>query len=112
MSTRRSALPIDHAKVAKLCITPFGLPVVPEVYMMVASSLPARTGSPCSGAVVCTICAHCGWLVIGASGVAMQGRPSGMPGAMASQPSSLPMNSSFASLCSRIWRMVPAASVG
>ena len=42
----------------------------------------------------------------------MHGRPAGMPGAMASQPSSLPMKSSFASECSRICRIVPAASVG
>ena len=35
----------------KVCITPFGLPVVPEVYMMVESSSPARTGSPVSGCV-------------------------------------------------------------
>ena len=28
---RRSTAPIDQAKVAKLCITPFGMPVVPEV---------------------------------------------------------------------------------
>ena len=41
----------DQAKVAKLCITPLGAPVVPEVYMIVLSSLPSRTGSPGIGAV-------------------------------------------------------------
>jgi len=42
---------MDQAKVAKLCITPLGMPVVPEVYMMVESSSPSRSGSPCSGGV-------------------------------------------------------------
>ena len=41
----------------------------------------------------------------------MHGNPAGMRGAIASQPSSLPMKSSFASLCSRIWRTGPAARV-
>ena len=36
----------------------------------------------------------------------------GTPGFISPHPSSLPTNSSFASLCSRIWRTVPAASVG
>jgi hypothetical protein len=48
----------------------------------------------------------------GASGRLMHVRPAGMPGFMPSQPSSLPTKSSLLSLCSRIWRMVPAASVG
>ena len=51
---------IDQAKVAKLCITPLGMPVVPEVYMMVESSLPSRTGESASGGVAATIAAHCG----------------------------------------------------
>jgi hypothetical protein len=38
--------------------------------------------------------------------------PCGMPGFIPSQPSSLPTNSSRAPLCSRICRIVPAASVG
>jgi hypothetical protein len=42
---------IDQAKVPKLCITPLGMPVVPEVYMMVHSSSAGRTGLPASGAV-------------------------------------------------------------
>ncbi len=48
----------------------------------------------------------------GASGSAMHGSSAGTPGFIASQPSSLPTNSSFDSLCSRIWRMVAAVSVG
>ena len=42
-------------KVPKLCITPLGAPVVPEVYMMVDSSSAGRTGSPCSGCVRATM---------------------------------------------------------
>ena len=50
----------DQANVAKLCITPLGMPVVPEVYMMVDSSSPSRTGTPCSGAVFATMSSHAG----------------------------------------------------
>ena len=39
---RPDAMP--QAKVPKLCITPLGAPVVPEVYMMVAMSSAARSG--------------------------------------------------------------------
>ena len=46
---------IAHAKLPKLCITPLGMPVVPEVYMMVARSAASRTGLPASGAVRPTI---------------------------------------------------------
>ncbi len=42
----------------------------------------------------------------------MHGSPAGTPPFMPPQPSSLPTNSSRASLCSRIWRTVSAASVG
>ncbi|EWS62327.1 hypothetical protein Y695_04446 [Hydrogenophaga sp. T4] len=42
----------------------------------------------------------------------MQGRPSGTPGFMPSQPSSLPMKQARASLWVRIWRTVSAANVG
>ena len=70
---------------------------------MVASSLPSRTGSPASGAVRATMSSHAGKAVAGASGVAMHRRPVGTPGFMASQPSSLPTNSSLASLWFRIW---------
>ena len=45
---------------AKLCITPLGMPVVPEVYMMVDSSAPSRTGSPASGAVPLTMASQLG----------------------------------------------------
>ena len=48
----------------------------------------------------------------GASGKVTMGRPSGTPAFMSSQTSSLPTKSSLDSLCSRIWRTVPAASVG
>ncbi len=111
-ATRLSPVVTDQANVAKLCITPLGAPVVPEVYMMVASSSPSRSGSPASGAVRATMSSHCGELVCGASGIAMHGSDAGTPGFMPSQPSSLPTNSSFDSLCARIWRIVSAASVG
>ena len=42
----------------------------------------------------------------------MHGSVAGTPSFIVSQPSSLPTNSRRASLCSRIWRIVPAASVG
>ena len=45
-------------KLAKLCITPLGAPVVPEVYMMVDSSSPGRTGWPCSGATEARMPSH------------------------------------------------------
>ena len=51
---------IDQAKVSKLCITPFGLPVVPEVYISVESSSPSRTGLPCSGALRATMSSQVG----------------------------------------------------
>ena len=80
--------------------------------MMVDSSLPSRTGSPVSGGVRATISSHDSPSAAGDSGRRMVARPAGTPGFISSQPSSLPTNSSFASLCSRIWRIVPAASVG
>ena len=104
-----------QAKVPKLCITPLGAPVVPLVYMMVPSSSAPRTGWPASGGVLATMSSQPGqrfFASSGASGWLMQARPAGMPDFMPSQPSSLPTNSSRDSLCSRIWRMVPAASVG
>ncbi len=48
----------------------------------------------------------------GASGSVIIGMPAGTPGCISAQTSSLPTNSSFDSLCSRIWRTVFAASVG
>ena len=42
----------------------------------------------------------------------MHGSAVGTPGFIASQPSSLPTNTSLASLWVRIWRIVSAASVG
>jgi hypothetical protein len=112
IGTRLRAAVIDQPKVAKLCITPLGMPVVPEVYMMVASSLPSRTGLPASGGVAATMLSHVVYGLGGDSGVLMQGSSAGMPGFIVSQPSSLPTNSSFDSLCTRIWRIVSAASVG
>ena len=44
-----------QAKVSKLCITPLGAPVVPEVYMMVDSSPASRTGLPFRGSVLATM---------------------------------------------------------
>ena len=104
--------PIDHAKVANECITPLGCPVVPDVYMMVASSSPSRVGWPASGAVFAMRSSHDSNGPAGASGVAMQGRPGGTPARMVDQSSSLPRISTRASLCSRILRTEPAASVG
>jgi hypothetical protein len=109
---RLRAAPIDHAKAAKLCITPLGMPVVPDVYMMVASSSPSRTGLSASGGVRSMMLSHVGHSPAGASGRLMHGSESGTPAFIATQSSSLPTNSSFASLCSRIRRTVPAASVG
>ena len=43
------------AKLPKVCITPFGAPVVPEVYMMVDMSPASRTGLPFSGSVLATM---------------------------------------------------------
>ena len=60
IGTRLRPARIDQAKVAKLCITPLGMPVVPEVYMMVDSSAPSRTGSPASGALRFTMASHVG----------------------------------------------------
>ncbi len=114
--TRFRPASIAQAKFAKLCITPLGMPVVPEVYMMVARSAPSRSGLPGSGAVRATIssqrmsaraCASAG-----DSGKVTHGRPAGTPGRMVPQSSSLPRNSRRASQCCRICAMVPAASVG
>ena len=49
---------------------------------------------------------------LGASGKVIMGSPSGTPAFMSFHTSSLPTNSSFDSLWSRIWRTVLAASVG
>ena len=113
--TRLSADCTPQAKVPKLCITPLGAPVVPLVYMMVESSSAPRSGLPLIGSVRAMMLSHAasaGAASAGAMGSEMQASPAGMPGFMPFQPSSLPTNSSLDSLCSRIWRMVPAASVG
>jgi hypothetical protein len=83
--------------------------------MMVAISASSRTGLSFIGAVLAMRSSHCGapaTAFFGASGCTMHGMPAGTPAFMPSQPSSLPTNSSLLSLCSRIWRMVSAASVG
>ena len=51
----------DQAKVAKLCITPLGAPVVPEVYMMVAELVAGahRRRRP-AARVRATMSSHCG----------------------------------------------------
>jgi hypothetical protein len=74
----------------------------------------ARTGLPLSGWCFDDVVpAGVGLARVGGrQRVAMQGRPAGTPGFMPSQPSSLPTNSSLDSLCSRIWRMVPAPAWG
>lgn len=109
---RSSPAATASAKLPKLCITPLGMPVVPDVYMIVASSSASRTGSPGSGAVRATMSSQRSNSPAGASGSAMQGSPRGTPAFMWSQPSSLPTKSSRDSLCSRIWRIVSGASVG
>ena len=83
--------------------------------MMVASSSASRARRcPCSGAVLCDDVAP-------TAGTSSRGRErharcaaarSGTPGSMPSQPSSLPTKMQLASLCSRIVRIVSAASVG
>ena len=110
--TRLSPDSMDQAKVPRLCITPLGLPVVPEVYMMVANSSALRTGDSVMGAVLARISSHFGQPQGGASGIATQRNVVATPAFIPSQPSSLPMNNSLASLCSRIWRTVSAAKVG
>ena len=60
MGRRFSPDSTPQAKVAKLCITPLGVPVVPEVYMMVESSSPSRTGWPANGAVRAQMSSHPG----------------------------------------------------
>ena len=83
--------------------------------MMVASSSPGRTGSPWSGAVLAMISSHRGQLFFASlrrERMADARQAGGTPSSMRSQPSSLPTNSSLDSLCSRIWRIVPVASVG
>ena len=58
--TRFSAACIDQAKVPKLCITPLGCPVVPDVYMMVLNSSAGRSGLSASGAAARTIASQRG----------------------------------------------------
>jgi hypothetical protein len=53
--TRFRPLCTPQAKVPKLCITPLGAPVVPDVYMIVDSSSAGRTGSPAIGATLATM---------------------------------------------------------
>src|SRR5664279_6524215 len=83
--TRRNPVASDHANVEKLCITPLGVPVVPDVYMMVESSSPSRTGLACRGGVAATIASQLAKVLAGASGRAMQGSASGTPQRVVSQ---------------------------
>ena len=85
---------------SKVTITPFGCPVEPEVYMIIASSSGPRRGGSASGGVRATIASQVSNLVGGASGSAMHGRPSGTPARCCSHVSSFPTNSRLASLCS------------
>ena len=55
---RLSPCSIMACKVPKLCITPFGLPVVPEVYITVHRFSAGRTTWPCSGACLPTMSDH------------------------------------------------------
>ena len=81
--------------------------------MIVASSSPSPHRIAASGGVRGDDARpSVGQSVAGESGSAMHGRPPGTPAFIVSQSSSLPTNSSRASLCSRIWRTVSAASVG
>ena len=58
--TRSSPRYTARAKLPKVCITPLGVPVVPDVYMIVDRSFAARVGLPCSGAVRATMSSHRG----------------------------------------------------
>ena len=80
--------------------------------MMVARSSSFGDGSPESGSVFSMTSFQVGTSRVGDSGRVMRRSSVGMPGAMASKPSSLPMKISSASLCSRICRMLSAVSVG
>ena len=96
----------------KFNMTPLGWPVEPEVYMIIARSSGRRAGRSTSGAVLAISASQPSNCVGGASGSAIHGRPSGTPPACCSQVSSLPTNSSLASLCSSKKRSVSAPSVG
>jgi hypothetical protein len=69
---------------------------------MVAISSRSRSGSPGIGAVRARMSSHFSVAVSGAIGSVMSGMSAGTPGFIASQSSSLPTNSSFDSLCSRM----------
>ena len=75
------AMPTDARVMrSKRCITPFGLPVEPEVYISIAMSSAARAGCPLSGSfalVIASQCANADCAEAGASGNAMHGTPAG-----------------------------------
>jgi len=80
--------------------------------MTVPISSGSRLGLSCWGSFSAMISSHFGASIEGDSGMAIWGRSSGMPDAIPSKPSNFPMNTSFASLCSRICRIVSGVSVG
>ena len=107
------AMPLAAAEMrSKLCITPLGWPVDPEVYMIMAKSVGARAMSPINGAVWLTTSSHFVKALLGAKGKAMQGKFVGTKGACNGHVSSLPTNKKLASLWSNTKRMVSPDSVG
>ncbi len=64
---------------SKLCTTPLGVPVEPDVYTSIAISLGKRGGLPAMGALVFTIASQVSTGVFGASGKAMHGK---LPGTL------------------------------
>ena len=60
-------------------MTPLGVPVLPDVYTMVARSSGSRGGVPWTGVEVLTRSSHRGASSAGASGRVITGRPSGRP---------------------------------
>ena len=97
---------------SKLCMTPLGVPVEPDVYISMAMSSGLRCGLPAIGSLALTIASQVSNVFFGAKGKAMHGRPAGMPGICCAHVSSLPTNNRLAPLCSSTYFTVSADSVG
>jgi len=97
---------------SKLCMTPLGVPVEPEVYISIARSAGARCGLPAIGEFVLTMASQVSKVGCGASGKEMHGSPAGTPGICCAQVSSLPTNKRRAPLCSSTYFTVSTDSVG
>ena len=103
--TRFRPAAIDQAKVAKLCITPLGVPVVPEVYM-IGRELVAVAQRRLGAAAACAATIASQLADSRCAGAERQARCTGSPSrnagaASPSQPSSLPTNSSSRLSCAR-----------